>query len=174
MENKKHSDTKQFFLGAAITIAFWALGVFLAGRMPFLVDYIYLPTESRLITLMFPLLLLVYSVVFAAVYKRKDKDAMFFGSYLLLIVPSASFIFLWINQYLGFGLEDYISFVLLLFLIPAMPVLAVFEAFFKEFYGNTRPVGFSEAHIIFCVVLVAASALSPIIYKFVKSRQPSA
>ncbi len=47
MANKKHSDTKRFFLGAAITIAFWALGVFSAGRMPFLVDYIYLPTEIQ-------------------------------------------------------------------------------------------------------------------------------
>ncbi len=174
MANKKHSDTKQFFLGAVITLAVWALGVFSAGRMPFLVDYIYLPTESRLITLVFPLLLIVYSVVFAVICKRKDKDALFFGSYLFLIIPSASFLFLWVNQYLGLGFEDYISFVLLLFMIPAMPALAVFEAFFKEFYGNTRPVGFSEAHIIFCAAVILASALPPIIYKLVKSKQPSA
>ncbi len=174
MANKKHSDTKQFFLGAAITIAVWALGVFSAGRIPFLVDYIYLPTESRLITLMFPLLLIVYSVVFAVVCKRKDNDALFFGSYLFLIVPSVAFLFLWINQYLGLGFEDYISFVLLLFMIPAMPVLAAFDGFFREFYGNTRPVGFSEAHIIFGTVLVVACVLPPIIYKLVKSKQPSA
>lgn len=167
---KKHSDTKQFFLGAAITLAVWALGVFSAGRMPFLVDYIYLPTESRLITLVFPLLLIVYSVVFAVICKRKDKDALFFGSYLFLIIPSASFLFLWVNQYLGLGFEDYISFILLLFMIPAMPVLSAFDGFFREFYGNVRPVGFSEAHIIFCIVLVVACVLPPIIYKLVKSK----
>lgn len=170
MVNKKHSDTKQFFLGTAITLAVWALGVFSAGRMPFLVDYIYLPTESRLITLIFPFLFLAYSIVIAVVCKRKSKDAMLFGSYLFLIVPSVAFLFLWINQYLGLGFEDYISFILLLFMIPAMPVLSAFDGFFREFYGNVRPVGFSEAHIIFCIVLVVACVLPPIIYKLVKSK----
>ena len=170
---KKHSDIKRFLLGAAIMLSVWAVGVFAAGRVPFLVDYIYLPTESRLITLMFPLLLIVYSVAFAVVCKRKDNDALFFGSYLFLIIPSASFLFLWTNQYSGLGLENYISFVLLLFMIPAMPVLSAFEAFFREFYGNIRPVGFSQAHIIFCVVLVVACALPPIIYKLVKTKSVS-
>ncbi|MBQ4604248.1 MAG: hypothetical protein IJB16_06555 [Clostridia bacterium] len=168
--SKKHSDTKLFFLGAAITLAVWALGIFSAGRMPFLVDYIYLPTENETLSLIFPFLLLIYSVVIAVVCKRKDKDALFFGSYLFLIVPSASFLFLWINQYLGFGFEDYFSFILFLILIPAMPVLSVFDAFFREFYGNIRPVGFSEAHVIFFVVLIVACALPPIIYKFFKSK----
>ncbi len=170
MANKKHSDTKQFFLGVAITIAVWSMGVFSAGRMPFLADYIYLPTENERLSLIFPCLFLAYSVVISVVCKRNSKDAIFFGSYLFLIIPSVTFIFLWINQYSGLGLENYISFVLLLFMIPAMPALSVFEAFFREFYGNTRPVGFSEAHIIFCIVLVAASVLPPIIYKLVKSK----
>ncbi|MBQ3005716.1 MAG: hypothetical protein IJD88_07260 [Clostridia bacterium] len=173
MANKKHSDTKQFFLGAVITLAVWALGVFSAGRMPFLVDYIYLPTESRLITLVFPLLLIVYSVVFAVICKRKDKDALFFGSYLFLIIPSASFLFLWVNQYLNLNIENYISFVLLLLMLPAAPVLSAFDAFFSAFYGNVRPAGFSDAHIVFGAVLIAACVLPPVIYKLVKSKHPS-
>ena len=173
MANKKHSDTKQFFLGAVITLAVWELGVFSAGRMPFLVDYIYLPTESRLITLVFPLLLIVYSVVFAVICKRKDKDALFFGSYLFLIIPSASFLFLWVNQYLNLNIENYISFVLLLLMLPAAPVLSAFDAFFSAFYGNVRPAGFSDAHIVFGAVLIAACVLPPVIYKLVKSKHPS-
>lgn len=172
MVNKKHSDTKQFFLGAVITITVWALGVFAAGRMPFLVDYVYLPTESsETFKLMYPFLFLAYSVVFTVICKRKSKDAMFFGSYLFLIVPSVTFLFLWINQYSGLGLENYISFFFLLLLIPAMPVLSVFDAFFKAYHGSIIPVGFSKAHIIFGVILITASVLPPVIYKFVKPKQ---
>ncbi len=174
MANKNHSDTKQFLIGAAMTLAVWALGIFSAGRIPFFVDYVYLPTESgETFKLLYPFLFLAYSVVFAVICKRKSKDAMFCGSYLFLIIPSVTFLFLWINQYSGLGLENYISFVLLLFLIPAAPALSVFDAFFKAFYGNIRPTGFSRAHIIFCAVLIVACVLPPIIYKFVKSKQPS-
>lgn len=172
---KKHSDTKQFLLGASITIAVWAVGVFAAGRIPFFVDYVYLPTESGdTFKLLYPFLLLAYSVVFAVICKRKDKEAMFFGSYLFLIIPSVAFLFLWINQYSGLGLEDYVSVILLLLLIPAMPLLSVFDAFFAAFYGNIRPEGFSDAHIVFSVAVILASVLPPIIYKLVKSKKQSA
>lgn len=172
---KKHSDIKQFLFGAAITLAVWTVGVFAAGRVPFFVDYVYLPTESGdTFKLLYPFLLLVYSVAFATVCKRKDKDAVFFGSYLFLIIPSAAFLFLWINQYSGLGLENYISVILLLLLIPAMPLLSAFDAFFAAFYGNIRPEAFSMAHIIFCVAVILASVLPPIIYKLVKSKKQSA
>lgn len=171
---KKHSDTKQFLLCAAITLAAWVVGVLAAGRIPFFVDYVYLPTESGdTFKLLYPFLLLVYLVVFAVICKRKDKDAMFFGSYLFLIIPSATFLFLWINQYAGLGLENYVSVILLLLLIPAMPLLSVFDAFFAAFYGSIRPIGFSNAHIIFGIAVILASVLPPIIYKLVKSKQQS-
>lgn len=172
MAKRKHYDTKQFFVGAAIMLAVWALGIFSAGRIPFFVDYIYLPTESGdTFKLLYPFLLLAYSVVFAAFCKRKEKEAMFFGSYLFLIVPAVAFLFLWINQYSGLGLENYISFVLLLFLIPAMPLLSCFDAFFAAFYGNVRPEGFSEAHIIYGAAVILAAALPPIVYRLVKVKR---
>lgn len=171
---KKYSDTKQFLLGSAITLAVWTLGTFAAGRIPFLVDYVYLPFESgKTFKLLYPFLFLAYSIVITVVCRRKDKDAMFFGSYLFLIIPTVTFLFLWINQYLNLNLENYISFVFMLLLVPAAPVLSAFDAFFSAFCGNVRPAGFSEAHIIFGIVLIAASALPLIIYKFVKSKQPS-
>ena len=168
----KHSDTKQFLLGSVSMLTVWALGAVAAGRIPFFVDYVYLPFESGdTFKLLYPFLFFLYSIVFSAVCKRKDRDAMFFGSYLVLIIPSITFLFLWINQYSGLGLENYISVILLVLMIPAIPLLAAFDAFFQAFYGNIRPVGFSEAHIIFCIVLILASVLPPIIYKFVKSKQ---
>ncbi|MBQ7837498.1 MAG: hypothetical protein IJ395_02650 [Clostridia bacterium] len=169
MANEKHSDTKRFFLGVAITIAVWALGIFSAGRIPFLVDYVYVPGGNETLSLLFPFFLLVYSSAFAVFCKRKSGDAVFFGAYLFLIVPSVSFLLLQINQFF-LGLERYVSLILLLLLIPAMPVLSAFDAYFAAFYGSVRPVGFTAAHIIFCIVLIVASALPPIIYKLVKRK----
>ena len=171
---KKHSDIKRFLLGTAIMLSVWAVGVFAAGRVPFFVDYVYLPTESGdTFKLLYPFLFFAYSVAFAVICKRRDKAAMFFGSYLFLIIPSVAFLFLWINQYSGLGLENYVSVILLLLLIPAMPLLSVFDAFFAAFCGNVRPAGFSDAHIVFGAVLIAACVLPPFIYKLVKSKHPS-
>ncbi len=171
---KKHSDIKQFLFGAAITFAVWTVGVFAAGRVPFFVDYVYLPTESGdTFKLLYPFLFFAYSVAFAVICKRRDKAAMFFGSYLFLIVPSVAFLFLWINQHLNLNIENYISFVLLLLMLPAAPVLSAFDAFFSAFCGNVRPAGFSDAHIVFGAVLIAACVLPPFIYKLVKSKHPS-
>lgn len=169
---KKHYDTKQLLIGIVIMLAVWALGVLSAGRIPYFFDYVYLPTESGdTFKLLYPFLFLAYSVIFAVVCKRKSKDVMFFGSYLLLIIPAVAFLFLWINQYLGPELADL---VLLLLLIPSMPLWTVFDAFFSSFYGDIRPAGFSEAHIIFGVVLILACALPPIVYRLVKPKEAKA
>lgn len=169
---KKHSETKQFFIGAAITLAVWALGVFSAGRMPFIVDYVYVSSGNETLSLLYPFFFLAYSVIFFIVCKRKSKDAMFFGSYLFLLIPSASFLFLQICSCPGLEFLWDLIFVWIPFAALAVPALSAFDGFFDAVYGNTQPVGFSEAHIVFCILLVVVCVLPPIIYKLVKSKQP--
>lgn len=167
---KKHSDTKQFFIGAAIMLVFWALGVFASGRVPFIFDYLYVSEGSTFLSKIYPFLLVAFSVAFAAFCKRKSKDAMFFGLYSLLIVPTALFLLLQICAQLNYEFSDYITFLFILFMALAVPVTSVFEGFFIAVYGNTRPVGFSGAHLAFCIIMTVAAVLPPIVYKSVKAK----
>ena len=167
---KKRSDTKQFFIGVAITLAVWALGVFASGRMPFIVDYVYVSDGNTALSMIYPFLLVVFSVAFAAFCKRKSKDAMIFGSYLLLIIPTVSFLFLQIYSQLSFEFLDYVGFLWIPLMALAAPAMSVFDGFFIAVYGNTRPVGFSDAHLVFCIVMTVVAVLPPIVYKLVKSK----
>lgn len=146
---KKRSDTKQFFIGVAITLAVWALGVFASGRMPFIVDYVYVSDGNTALSTIYPFLLVVFSVAFVAFCKRKSKDAMIFGSYLLLIISTVSFLFLQIYSLLSFEFLDYVGFLWIPLMALAAPAMSVFDGFFIAVYGNTRPVGFSDAHLVF-------------------------
>ncbi len=167
---KKHSDTKQFFIGVAITLAVWALGVFASGRVPFIVDYVYVSEGNTALSMIYPFLLVVFSAAFAAFCKRKSKDAMIFGSYLLLIIPTVSFLFLQIYSQLSFEFLDYVGFLWIPLMALAAPAMSVFDGFFIAVYGNTRPVGFSDAHLVFCIVMTVVAVLPPIVYKLVKSK----
>ncbi len=168
---KKHSDTKQFFIGAAIMAAVWILGVFASGRLPFIVDYLYVSDGNTTLSMIYPFLFLAYSIVFAVVCKRKSKAAMFFGSYLLLIIPAASFLLLQIYSLLSFDFLDYVGFLWIPLMVLAAPAMSVFDGFFIAVYGNTRPVGFSGAHLAFCIIMAAAAVLPPMVYKLVKTKE---
>ncbi len=168
---KKHSDTKQFFIGIVITLAVWALGVFASGRMPFIVDYVYVSEGNTTLSMIYPFLLVVFSVSFAVFCKRKSKDAMIFGLYLLLIIPAVSFLFLQIYSLLSFNFLDYVGFLWIPLMVLAAPAMSVFDGFFIAVYGNTRPVGFSGAHLAFCIIMTVVAVLPPIIFKLVKAKQ---
>lgn len=170
MANKKHSDIKQFLIGVAIMLIVWALGVFAAGRMPFIADYVYVSDGNTTLSMIYPLLFVAFSVVFAVFCKRKSKDAMIFGSYLLLIIPTVSFLLLQIYSLLSFEFLDYVGFLWIPLVALAAPAMSVFDGFFIAVYGNTRPVGFSDAHLAFCIIMAVAAVLPPVIYKLVKSK----
>ncbi len=168
---KKHSDTKQFLVGAAIMAAVWILGVFASGRLPFIVDYLYVSDGNTTLSMIYPFLLVVFSVAFAVFCKKKSKAAMFFGSYLLLIIPAASFLLLQIYSQLNFEFLDYIPIIWIPLMALAAPAMSVFDGFFIAVYGNTRPVGFSGAHLAFCIIMTLAAVLPPIVYKLVKTKE---
>ncbi len=170
MAKRKHLDAKQFFIGAAITLVVWALGVFASGRLPFIIDYLYVSEGNKTLSMVYPFLLVVFSASFAAGCKRKSKDAMFLGSYLLVIIPTALFVFLQIYSQLNFEFLDYVGFLWFPLIMLATPVTSVFDGFFIAVYGNTRPVGFSDAHFVFCIVMTVVAVLPPIVYKFVKAK----
>ncbi len=170
MAKRKHYDAKQFFIGTAIMFVVWALGVFASGRLPFIIDYLYVSEGNTTLSMVYPFLLVVFSAAFTAVCKRKSKEAMFFGSYLLLIIPTALFLFLQIYSQLNFEFLDYVGFLWIPLVALTVPAISVFDGFFIAFYGNTRPVGFSDAHLVFCIIMTVVAVLPPIIYKFVKSK----
>lgn len=170
MAKRKHYDAKQFFIGAAIMLVVWALGVFASGRLPFIIDYLYVSEGNTTLSMVYPFFLFVFSAAFATACKRKSKDAMFFGSYLLLIIPTVSFLFLQIYSQLNFEFLDYVGFLWIPLVVLAIPTMSVFDGFFIAVYGNTRPVGFSDAHLVFCIIMTVVVILQPIVYKFVKSK----
>lgn len=168
---KKHYDTKQLLIGIVIMLAVWALGVLSAGRIPFIVDYVYVSEGNTTLSMIYPFLLVAFSVAFAVFCKRKSKDAMIFGSYLLLIIPAVSFLFLQIYSLLSFDFLDYVGFLWIPLMVLAAPAMSVFDGFFIAVYGNTRPVGFSGAHLAFCIIMAAAAVLPPMVYKLVKTKE---
>lgn len=170
MTKRKHLDAKQFFFGVAIMLVVWALGIFASGRFPLLIEYLYVSDGNTTLSLIYPFLLVAVSACFAVVCKRKSKDAMFFGSYLLLVIPTALFVFSQIYSYLDFEFLDLVGFLWFPIIVLATPATSVFDGFFIAFYGNTRPVGFSDAHLIFCIVMTVVAVLPPIIYKLVKAK----
>lgn len=165
MAKIKHLDAKQFFIGATIMLVVWTFGVFISGRIPFITDYLHISEGNTTLSLVYPFLLVIFSVSFAAVCKRKSKYAMFFGSYLLLIIPSVLFVFFQIYSKLNFEFLDYVVFLLVPLIILATPAMSVFDGFFIAVYGNTRPVGFSDAHFVFCIIMIVVAILPPIVYK---------
>ena len=95
---------------------------------------------------------------------------MFFGSYLLVIIPLLLFVFTQIYSKLDFDFLDYVGFLWLPIIILAIPATSVFDGFFIAVYGNSRPVGFSDAHFVFCVIMIVVAVLPPIVYKLVKTK----
>ncbi len=170
MAKRKHLDAKQFFIGATIMLIVWVIGVFASGRLPFLIDYLYVSDGNTTLSFVYPFLLLAFSVSFAVACKRKSKDAMFLGSYILLVIPTVLFIFSQIYSQLNFDFLDYVGFLWLPIIVLAIPATAVFDGFFIAYYGNTRPVGFSDAHLIFCIIMAIVAVLPPIVYKLVKTK----
>lgn len=102
--------------------------------------------------------------------KRKSKGAMFLGTYLLLVIPTALFVFSQMYSQLDFDFLDIVGFLWLPIIVFAIPATSVFDGFFIAVYGNTRPVGFSDAHFVFCVVMIVVAVLPPIVYKLVKTK----
>ena len=168
MAKRKYHNSKDFFIGAAIMIIVWLLGVFASGRIPYFIDYLSVSNGNTALSKAYPFLLVVFFIVFAVACKRKSKNKVFFGSYLLLFIPSASFLFFQIYSLLNFDFLDYVGFLWLPFVVLAVPAISVFDGFFIAVYGNTRPVGFSDAHLAFCILMPVAVVLPPIIYKLVK------
>lgn len=173
MAKRNHPDVKQFIIGASIMLVVWAVGIFASGRLPFLIDYLYVSDGNTTLSLVYPFLLVAFSVSFAVFCKRKSKDAMFWGSYSLLVIPSALFVFNQIYSYLDFDFLDYVGFLWLPIIVLAIPATSVFDGFFIAHYGNSRPVGFSDAHLVFCIIMTIVVVLSPIVYKLVKAPRKS-
>lgn len=170
MTKRKHLNAKQFFIGATITLLVWTLGVFASGRLPFIIDYLYVSEGSTTLSLVYPFFLVVFSASFAVVCKRNSRYAMFFGSYLLVIIPSLLFVFTQIYSKLDFDFLDYVGFLWLPIIILATPATSIFDGFFIAVYGNSRPIGFSDAHFVFCVIMIVVAVLPPIVYKLVKTK----
>ena len=170
MAKRKHFDAKQFFIGVVIMLVVWAIGIFASGRLPFLIDYLYVSDGNTTLSLVYPFLLVAFSALLAGVCKRKSKNTIFWGSYLLLVIPTALFVFTQIYSYLDFQFLDVVGFLWLPIIVLAIPATSVFDGFFIAFYGNSRPVGFSDAHLIFCIVMTVVMVLPPIVHKLVKSK----
>ncbi len=173
MEKKKHFDRKQFIIGIVIMLGVWAVGIFASGILPYGLDYVDVSEGYPTLSFLYPFFLVIYSVIFAAVCKRKSKDAVFAGSYLILAVPTVVYLIINAFLYLEFTFfDDLPFFVLTVLAIIVSPILSVLDGFLYAVYGDVSPEGFTEADMVFCVVIFAASALSLIVFKLVKSKRP--
>ena len=170
MTKRKHLDAKQFFIGVAITLVVWAIGILASGRIFFLLDYLYVSNGNKILSLVYPFLLVAFSVSFAVICKKKSKDTVFLGTYLLLVIPTALFVFTQIYSLLDFDFLDIVGFLWLPIIVLAIPATSVFDGFFVAYYGNSRPVGFSDAHLIFCIIMTIVAVLPPIVYKLIKKQ----
>ena len=108
----------------------WAIGIFASGRLPFLIDYLYVSDGNTTLSLVYPFLLVAFSALLAGVCKRKSKNTMFWGSYLLLVIPTALFVFTQIYSYLDFQFLDVVGFLWLPIIVLAIPATSVFDGFF--------------------------------------------
>lgn len=170
---RKHSDTKLFLLGVAAMLATWAVGIFASGILPLIVDYVDVSEGYPTLSFLYPFMLVIYSAVFSAVCKRESKDAMFFGFYLFLAVPTAVYLLLVLYSYLDFEFLDYIPLIWVPLMLLAAPAMSVAEGFMGAIYKDIWPEGFTKVDIVFCATLFVATVLPPIIYKFAKSKQKS-
>lgn len=173
MKKKKLSDASQVVIGIAMTLAVWAIGIYMSGVIPWIADFVRVSDGNALLCKLYPVFLIAYSLVLAVVCKRKSKDALFFGSYLLLVIPAASFVIIQINSLLNYEFQDYIFLIIMLFFTLAAPAVSAFNGFFDAVYGNVQPVGFTVVHLAFCIIMIVVAALPPIVYMLVKSKQIS-
>lgn len=167
MLKKELPDRVKVLIGFALALAVWGIGVLASGEFPTIVEFVKFSERCDFLCKIFPGILILFGIIIAAVCKRESKPAMLFGAYLFTAVPAVFFLILQLSLY---TVPDYLIILFMAFLVLASPALSAFEGFFKAVYGNVRPVGFSEAHIAFCIAMVVVVVLPPIIYKLVKSK----
>ena len=167
MLKKEMPDRVKVLIGFALALAVWGIGVLASGEFLTIYGNDRFGERCDFLCIVFPILLILFGAVIAAVCKRNSNDAMFFGAHLFIAVPAVFFLIIQLNPY---TLSDFLTILFFIFFGLAVPAFSAFEGFFKAVYGNTLPVGFSEAHIAFCIAMAVAIVLPPIIYKLVKSK----
>lgn len=170
MLKKEMPDRVKVLIGIALSLVVWGIGVLASGEVLTLYGYERFGKRIDFLCIIFPVILILFGSVIAAVCKRNSNDALFFGAYLFIAVPALFFIIVTLNP---FEVPNFLTILFLIFAALAVPALSSFMGFFKAVYGNTLPVGISEAHIAFCIAMAVAIVLPLIIYKLVKSKQQS-
>ncbi|MBQ2973080.1 MAG: hypothetical protein IJE19_01870 [Clostridia bacterium] len=167
MLKKEMPDRVKILIGIALSLVVWGIGVLASGEVLTLYGYDRFGKRIDFLCIIFPVILILFGSVIAAVCKRNSNDALFFGAYLFIAVPALFFIIVTLNP---FEVPGFLTILFLIFAALAVPALSSFMGFFKAVYGNTLPVGISEAHVAFCIAMAVAIVLPLILYKFVKSK----
>lgn len=170
MLKKEMPDRVKVLIGIALSLVVWGIGVLASGEVLTLYGYDRFGKRCDFLCIIFPIILIVFGAVVAAVCKRNSYDALFFGMYLFIAVPALFFIIVTLNP---FEVPGFLTILFLIFAALAVPALSSFMGFFKAAYGNTLPVGISETHIVFSVAMAVAIILPLVVYKLVKSKQQS-
>lgn len=170
MLKKEMPDRVKILIGIALSLVVWGIGVLASGEVLTLYGYDRFGKRIDFLCIIFPVILILFGSVIAAVCKRNSNDALFFGAYLFIAVPALFFIIVTLNP---FEVPGFLTILFLIFAALAVPALSSFMGFFKAVYGNTLPVGISEAHVAFCIAMAVAIVLPLVVYKLVKSKQQS-
>lgn len=170
MLKKEMPDRVRILIGIALSLVVWGIGVLASGEVLTLYGYDRFGKRIDFLCIIFPVILILFGSVIAAICKRNSNDALFFGAYLFIAVPALFFIIVTLNP---FEVPGFLTILFLIFAALAVPALSSFMGFFKAVYGNTLPVGISEAHVAFCIAMAVAIVLPLVVYKLVKSKQQS-
>lgn len=176
MAKISRNDKKQFFKGFFSVYGLWIIGILVSGCISFveMIEFYNAPPFLSVIFSVLFLVFLVASSVKCAVNEHKNFFAgmMFAAVFPIISQLVAAGIFFLTEAIGSMGAGELIlvplTIIAFLFIAPAFPISSV------NYKWATLDIGKEWPNYAFIIVMAITVVLPPIVYKLVKSKQPSA